>query len=539
MLPLKYGCCFLVLLVLLGGCLETPLPEASPATRPSGPSPVAHWTPRPCPPDQVNLIVLGDWGANNQRQKQVAATLSGYLRGSPTPFNAVLTTGDNFYGSLKSVNDPNWKKLFEDMYDASKVAVPFYVTLGNHDDGNKIKLQLAYAVAYPDSRWKMPARWYRLDLPAENPLVTVLMLDTDKALMSKSDWQDQLAWIDAQLSRPRAKWTICVGHHTLFSNGDHGDSSTLQAELGDRFRKHRVDLYACGHDHSLQHLRVPDWSLDFVISGGGGAARKDMKRNDRGPFSRKIYGFAHMEIREDAIRVKFIEGLTGEVAHEFVRNSAGEMAVVRTTPSDVPGQATASDSAASPRITGPIAQAINAGGDDYQQMEKVLALTGAELEKFREARKQRTAAYDFWLSTPQGQRYTRLSAELKAATDAANADQVKQLQRQYDLARKDEEAARREMRRRFTTAALSPQQMQRWAGHMLYRTVLGRFSDANLSDGQKREAYAICLLLAAQTPTQTAFDKDPYLKPQPELLARAEEAIDEFVLAEDQRGKTD
>ena len=36
--------------------------------------------------------------------------------------------------------------------------------------------------------------------------------------------------------------------------------------------KYNVDVYICGHDHNLQHLRtVAGNGLDFVVSGGGGA----------------------------------------------------------------------------------------------------------------------------------------------------------------------------------------------------------------------------------------------------------------------------
>jgi len=36
--------------------------------------------------------------------------------------------------------------------------------------------------------------------------------------------------------------------------------------------RHKVDVYVCGHDHNLQHLRnVKGDGLDFVVSGAGGA----------------------------------------------------------------------------------------------------------------------------------------------------------------------------------------------------------------------------------------------------------------------------
>ena len=36
--------------------------------------------------------------------------------------------------------------------------------------------------------------------------------------------------------------------------------------------RHKVDVYICGHDHNLQHLRHVDGDgLDFIVCGGGGA----------------------------------------------------------------------------------------------------------------------------------------------------------------------------------------------------------------------------------------------------------------------------
>ena len=36
--------------------------------------------------------------------------------------------------------------------------------------------------------------------------------------------------------------------------------------------RHKVDVYICGHDHNLQHLRKLNGDgLDFVVCGAGGA----------------------------------------------------------------------------------------------------------------------------------------------------------------------------------------------------------------------------------------------------------------------------
>ncbi len=126
--------------------------------------------------------------------------------------------------------------------------------LGNHDykDG-KDAIELEYAKANPQSRWKLPARWYRLDIPHENPLVTVLMLDSDRDLMAKDLWTEEAKWIEAELSKPRGTWTLCCAHHPLFTNGGHGDNGPLKSLWGPMFEKYKVD--------STSRATITIWSI--------------------------------------------------------------------------------------------------------------------------------------------------------------------------------------------------------------------------------------------------------------------------------------
>src|SRR5579884_3533334 len=116
---------------------------------------------------------MGDWGEDTPAQRKVAQAMARYVlpdedRGS---FKAVLLAGDNFYFKLTGVDDPRWQTLFEQMYDPKVLTMPFYSCLGNHDyDGNNLQIELAYAKAHPDSRFKLPARWYRIDLPTNHPM---------------------------------------------------------------------------------------------------------------------------------------------------------------------------------------------------------------------------------------------------------------------------------------------------------------------------------------------------------------------------------
>jgi tartrate-resistant acid phosphatase type 5 len=201
------------------------------------------------PPPEVNLLAMGDWGSGQPGQKAVANALVNYVRASNGRFDGMLLAGDNFYPQLFGTDDPQWRTLFEEMYDPKVLNFPFYVTLGNRDydddHPNKDIYELEYARENPQSRWKLPARHYRLDIPEIDPVVTVLMLDSNhdpqKGNEDKPEslrWQTHMAWLERELAKPRrSKWLICVAHHPLFTNGDHGDDPVMQYTWGPLFRE--------------------------------------------------------------------------------------------------------------------------------------------------------------------------------------------------------------------------------------------------------------------------------------------------------------
>jgi hypothetical protein len=274
----------------------------------------------------VNLLAMGDWGSGRPAQRLVAGAMGEYARAMRPGLDAVLLAGDNFY---EPADATSWRVRFEEMYGPA-LAVPFYAVLGNHDYsfGNE-RIELAYGRSNPQSRWKMPARWYRLELPEREPLVTVLMVDSNYRRMPSALWRRQRAWLKEELSRPRrTKWLVVCGHHPLFSNGDHGDDPRLQHEWGDLFEQAGVDFYVCGHDHDLQHLKISGHATDFVLCGGGGADVRRLDRTDRGPFARPIYGFVHLRFGADDVDANFVgvddSSPFGRVVHSFARASRVE-----------------------------------------------------------------------------------------------------------------------------------------------------------------------------------------------------------------------
>ncbi len=256
-----------------------------------------------------------------------------YIAGHGRP-DAALLLGDNYKLASAHESDAEFKELFEGTYDASRFDFPFYAALGNHDyERTKANIELGYAARHTGTRWHMPALWYRLDFPTDKPLVTVLVLDSNKDNMPAKDWLAQTQWMSDQLSKPHGKWSICCCHHTMFSNGSHGDNGVLQTTWGPILKQNNVDFFLCGHDHTLQHLELNGWSTSFVVSGGGGAGRRPMLRDNRGPFSRSVTGFAAFAFTPEKADVRLIGG-DGVLLHEFTRDPAGHIAIAKTTPGD-------------------------------------------------------------------------------------------------------------------------------------------------------------------------------------------------------------
>ena len=269
-----------------------------------------------------HFLMIGDWGAGGSKNAQtaVAKAMRGYVKKLGLTPDGLFLVGDNFYGKLSGrAQDPRWKTDFEDMYPASAFPGPCWAMLGNHDyhiePAGKFRAELDYAKSHPGTRWTMPAKWYRLDWPAVNPLVTCLVVDTNykryalhAESMTDKERAAQLAWLTSELAKPRtAPWLVGMGHHPLYSNGKHGDTRALVADFGPLFQKHGVDFYFCGHDHDLQHLEFDGLRTSFVVSGGGGASLYEIRDKTRGPYSEAVYGFTHLQVSREKFIVRHLD----------------------------------------------------------------------------------------------------------------------------------------------------------------------------------------------------------------------------------------
>jgi acid phosphatase len=223
----------------------------------------------------LSFLVIGDWGMGSAAQKRLAVALARSAELVTARF--VISTGDNFYPvGVTSVEDPQWKTSFEDMYDDPSLMIPWYPVLGNHDHMGNVGAQMAYTQR--SSRWRMPAAYYkRAETLADGSFAEFFFIDTTRILRHHATWtgrfsmNDQIAWLESELPSSTARWKIVVGHHPAYSGERDKGSQALIDWLVPLLERHRVQVYLNGHSHSLEHIVVR--GVHYLGSGAGAQPR--------------------------------------------------------------------------------------------------------------------------------------------------------------------------------------------------------------------------------------------------------------------------
>lgn len=292
--------------------------------------------------DAAHYLAIGDFGTGAADQKAVSAAMQAFAAKNSLKQEGLLLVGDNFYGKTKdgmSVDSTRWKTDIEEMYPAAAFPGPFWPVLGNHDyhdnEGGE-KVQLAYAQKNP--RWVMPSKWHRVD----RGNLTLIFLDSNlpavsgtgkdkksgrpRASMTADEEKEQLAWLKAELAKPRGTFTLVVAHHPLYSNGDHGDTKALVAQWDGLFQEHKVHAYLCGHDHDLQHLELEGKFTSHILSGGGGARTRKLESTRKMPYGLDVHGFTHISVTADALTFAH-HGKDGALLHRFTKREDGKVEI--------------------------------------------------------------------------------------------------------------------------------------------------------------------------------------------------------------------
>lgn len=234
----------------------------------------------------INLLVVSDLGRNGYYdQKKVAATM-GEMADNIGP-DAVLALGDtHHYEGVQSVSDPLWMTNYELIYTHPELMVDWYPICGNHEYRGNTQAVLDYSEV--SRRWEMPARYYSKTFSDGGTSLKVVFIDTTPLIdkyrkktdtypdAASQDAEAQLQWLDRTLADATEDWTVVVGHHPIYADTDKSESerTDMQKKVDTILRRHKVDMYICGHIHNFQHIRRPDSQTDYIVNTSGSRSRK-------------------------------------------------------------------------------------------------------------------------------------------------------------------------------------------------------------------------------------------------------------------------
>ena len=268
--------------------------------------------------DHLQLIALGDTGTGNKDQRRVAAGMAKVCE--EFGCDLVLLLGDNFYpDGVKSTVDPQFISKFEQVYQ--KLKLPFFAVLGNHDVKQDVLSQLIYSLK--STSWRMPNYEYSFNTAEAR----FYGLNTN-CPFSAERLRKNLNHDDAEQTADATKrpWTIVFGHHSIYSNGTHGDTDFLTRSYWNWILEGRVDLYLSGHNHNLAHFQPENSSTDYVISGAGGAHYRSTSEREKldKSLASNIYtyndnGFISLDITREMLQIRFHDS-SGKIIYGYTKS---------------------------------------------------------------------------------------------------------------------------------------------------------------------------------------------------------------------------
>jgi 3',5'-cyclic AMP phosphodiesterase CpdA len=205
----------------------------------------------PVAQNSLRFAVIGDTGTGERAQYETATMLT--RSRSVFPFEFVLMVGDNMYGSERP---QDFSRKFETPYKTLLAAnVPFYASLGNHDDPNQ--------------------RFYKFfNMNGERFYTFKKQSVRFFALDSNYMDRDQLTWLKRELESSGSDWKIAFFHHPLYSSGGtHGSEVDLRQQVEPLFLQYGISVVFAGHEHFYERIK-PQRGIQYFTTGGAAKLRE-------------------------------------------------------------------------------------------------------------------------------------------------------------------------------------------------------------------------------------------------------------------------
>lgn len=283
-----------------------------------------------CAKGNVRLIVANDLGRNGYYDQKPIASLMGEVADGMGP-DAVLALGDiHHYGGVRSVSDPLWMTNYETVYTHPELLIDWMPICGNHEYRGNTQAMIDYSGV--SRRWNMPARYYTHTFESKGTTVKVVFIDTTPLIdkyrndaeqypdACKEDMDKQLKWLDSVLSAAEEDWVLVAGHHPVYAETSKAEyeRADMQRRVDAVLRRHKVDMYLCGHIHNFQHIRAKGSDIDYIVNSSASLSRK-VKPVEGTQFCSGETGFSLVTADKKALNLYMINR-DGKVLHTVTRN---------------------------------------------------------------------------------------------------------------------------------------------------------------------------------------------------------------------------
>ncbi len=278
----------------------------------------------------ITFIVCNDNGRNGYYDQKPIAAAMGEMAEEIEP-EAVLALGDVFhYQGVESVDDPLWFSNFESVYTHPELMVEWLPVLGNHEYRGNSRAVIDYSGI--SRRWCMPAKYYSRTFKNKHTSVKVILLDTTPLIdkyrkdtedypdVVKEDMEAQLCWLDNELANASEDWVVVAGHHPVYADTPKSKSERvdMQERVDKILRKHKVDMYICGHIHNFQHIKPSDSDIDYIVNSSASLSREKVGTVDGTVFTSGKSGFSVIGASAGQLIFAMIDK-DGNILHQIKR----------------------------------------------------------------------------------------------------------------------------------------------------------------------------------------------------------------------------
>ena len=278
----------------------------------------------------VVLYMANDLGRNGYYDQKPIAELMGVMAETLGP-ECVIAAGDvHHFEGVASVDDPLWMTNYEQIYSHPELMLAWYPILGNHEYRGNTQAVLDYGKV--SRRWEMGGRYYTRTFNEDGTTLRIVFVDTTPLISKYREESDkysdacrqdndaQLEWLDATLSQAKEDWVIVVGHHPIYAetSKDDVERADLQRTLLPILKKYNnVSLYACGHIHNFQHIRMKGDDIDYIVNSSGSLSRS-VKPVEGTVFCSSEPGFSVISATKKSLNMYMIDK-TGKVLHTVTK----------------------------------------------------------------------------------------------------------------------------------------------------------------------------------------------------------------------------